>query len=430
MIKDLQKQIREGKRIALKCAGYSNTTRSKSYNKRGSTLDLTRFNHIKIDPQKRVAFAETRATMQQLVRTTLSHGLIPPVVPEFKGITVGGAIMGCAAESGSHKWGIFSDICFSYQLILGNGELISASPTENVDLFHAIPGSYGSLGLLISAEISLIPASTSIRLKWRQVSEPLFSSSADFVDGIVFSKNKIVMLEGMFTNDAPTATHWYFEKAKEAGEIVLPLFEYLFRYDPGAFWIGRYLLKLSFLFRFVTEGLLKLPSKHPLKEFHNLPTPSRFWLNLMSSQRLWKLHHKAEKWIQNHIVIQDCCLPISHATAFIHEVMEYPSVFPLWLCPIKNASTQQIFAPHALTEPVLNVGIYGLPKHPASMEEITRYLEQKTCFYGGRKVLYSRSYYSVNEFWRIYDYDAYQKLRHKTSAEKIWPSINEKVLSE
>src|SRR3972149_7541406 len=80
--------------------GHSNTTRSKSYKQTGGKLDLEAFNEIiKIDPHKRLALVEPRVTMEQLAKATLAYGLMPPVIPEFKGITVGGAIAGGAAES-------------------------------------------------------------------------------------------------------------------------------------------------------------------------------------------------------------------------------------------------------------------------------------------------------------------------------------------
>ena len=426
------------RRIALKGAGSSNTTRSKVYNKNGVHLDLTPFNHIEIDVKNSLARAETRVTMEALVKATLAQGLMPPVVPEFKGITVGGAIMGGAAESGSHAWGIFSDTCRSYDVITGDGTLLRASAHENASLFHALPGSYGSLGLLVSAEIALIPAPPAVHLRYHPTSNPvknMLASNAHFVDGIVFDKEHAVVIEGNFSFEKPTAKKWYFEQAKKEGEVVLPLYEYLFRYDPGAFWMGAYLFNIPFISRFIGQGLLKLPSQpyftqKEIERMHFLPSPSRFWLNRLPSQRLWKLLHKAESWVQDRLVIQDCCMPASSVEPFLHEIIEELGVFPLWLCPIKEAGQEQLFAPHSPEEPIVNVGIYGLPAISAPMEQITRTLEERIYYYGGRKVLYSRSCYTVDEFWKIYDEKAYRSLRHELAAEGVWPCITEKVLSK
>lgn len=45
--------------------------------------------------------------MDRLVEETLKYGLIPPVVMEFPGITVGGGYSGTSGESSSFKHGFF-----------------------------------------------------------------------------------------------------------------------------------------------------------------------------------------------------------------------------------------------------------------------------------------------------------------------------------
>ena len=154
----------------------------------------------------------------------------------------------------------------------------------------------------------------------------------------------------------------------------------------------------------------------------------------MTSKFLGKLLHHAqvEKWIQNRFIVQDFCIPEINAPQFLTEVIKDPAVFPMWLLPIKGTSHPQIFAPHLLTKEkqenlFINVGIYGLPSYSAPIEQITRALEQKTKACGGRKVLYSRSYYSQEEFWSIYSFDEYTALREKTCAKGVFQEITEKV---
>ena len=96
-----------------------------------------------------VVRAEPMVKMQALVEATLKHGMLPLVLPEFKHITVGGAIMGAALESSSHMHGDFLDACRSVELLLGNSSVVVCSPTERTDLFSALSGSYGTLALLL-----------------------------------------------------------------------------------------------------------------------------------------------------------------------------------------------------------------------------------------------------------------------------------------
>ena len=80
-------------------------------------------NVLKVDRNSRTAIVEPNVPMDTLVRTTLAHGMIPPVVMEFPGITVGGGYAGSAGESSSFKYGYFNETVKSVEMVLGNGEV-------------------------------------------------------------------------------------------------------------------------------------------------------------------------------------------------------------------------------------------------------------------------------------------------------------------
>jgi len=451
---------------------HSNTTRTKSYKQSAARLDFTSLDCIvEIDTKKRIALVEPRVTVQELTQATLSHGFIAPIVPEFKGITVGGAIMGGAAESSSHRWGGFNDICSAYEILCGNGDLLRVSPQEHSDLFYGIAGSYGSFGALVLAEIQLVPAKEFVHLRYHFFPDPLEALSfiqqlaqmenpPDFLDGIIFSKDRAVIIEGTIQSKEhplpcfspqPLHSEWYYQHVNNIStrshiyEEVMTLYDYLFRYDQGAFWMGAYLFHFPLLARFIGQGILNIwhPeesfSAEEVQRFHQVPIPNVVGRTLfhpfLTSKSLWKLLHKAEKWVQERIIIQDFCIPEMHAARFLQDILEDPGTFPMWLCPIKGTKQPQIFAPHLLPtkdsfKHFINFGIYGLPSYYTSIAKITKQLEAKAKNMGGRKVLYSRSYYTPDEFWNIYSRPAYEVLRAKTSANGIWHEITAKVLSE
>ena len=472
-VKELQKQIQAQKEpTALNLDNNpSNTTRSKSYKDHCTPLDLSSLNHIiKIDPEKRIAIVEPRVTMEKLVKATRDYGLMPPVVPEFKGITVGGAIMGGAAESASDRWGSFNDTCIAYELICGDGSLLRATPTENSDIFYGITGSYGSLGAIVLIEIQLVPVKEFVHLKYHTFSKPLDAikhlrqlihqpDSPDFLDGIIFSNHKAVIIEGTLEHTPqnlpvfstkPLGAEWYFQHVKSLTckdarkEEAMPYQDYLFRYDQGAFWMGSYLLRLPLLHRFIFNGIYQNASTNTFTEaqikdlckVHSPNLLSRILLSpIMTCKRLWKLLHLAEKWVQNNVIIQDLCIPENNAGSFLEEILKDPGTFPIWLCPVKGTREPQIFSPHLLPPNssdthFINFGIYGLPAYYGSISKITKMLEDKTIAHNGRKVMYSRNYYSEKEFWKIYSRDAYESLRAHTHSKGTWHTITDKLLSE
>lgn len=453
--------------------GHSNTTRTKEYKKHCSSIDFGQLNEIiHIDCDKRIAIVEPRVTMKMLLQACLPHHLAPPVLPEFKGITVGGAILGGAAESGSHKWGCFNDICLSYEILSGKGDVLKITPYEKEELYYGIAGSYGSLGALVSTEVQLISVPEHVYLTYH-FSKPLdaieklknlyhSSQSPPFLDGIIFSKEIAVIIEGhtqkneehseipIFCNSP--LSPWFYQHLKQLAsqsqnhsyQEKMKVADYFFRYDLGAFWMGTFLFQPLFLSRFITEGLLGFNQKrenfteNDIQRLHQIKDPNilarTLFHSFMGSQNLWSLLHRAEKWIQNRIIIQDCCIPESNAKNFCEEIMNSPAIFPIWLCPIKGMRTPQIFSPHLMTQNqndkfFINLGLYGIPSQAHSIKEITKTLEKRVGFYGGRKVLYSHSYYTKNEFWQIYPHKNYENLRKMTDAKGVWRDITDKVLS-
>jgi len=114
--------------------GSTNTTRTLNFRK-DSTVDVSQLGHIlSINTKRQVAVVEANVPMDQLVKATLPLGLVPPVVMEFPGITVGGGIQGGAGESSSFKWGCFNRIVNWYEMVLASGEVVRASPAEKKDL--------------------------------------------------------------------------------------------------------------------------------------------------------------------------------------------------------------------------------------------------------------------------------------------------------
>jgi Delta24-sterol reductase len=83
--------------------GSTNSTRQ-SRVQRDKMIDTSSLSRVlKIDTGSMTALVEPNVPMDSLVQATLQHGLIPPVVMEFPGITVGGGFAGTSGESSSFK---------------------------------------------------------------------------------------------------------------------------------------------------------------------------------------------------------------------------------------------------------------------------------------------------------------------------------------
>lgn len=200
--------------------------------------------------------------------------------------------MAVAGESTSFKYGFFHDSCTGYEIILGDGSIVTATPdNEYADLFHATPGSYGSLGLVTAASIRLIPALPYVAMAYTHfdrvsdlmsyLAEANERPTTDFIEGIGYSPSSFVACEGMEVSaDSAQAgvygkmrrlsrfySPWFYRNVqKKRGDMVrdplsvcdvIPLEDYLFRHDRGSFWMASY--KMPSL---VGRGLGFLLSSH------------------------------------------------------------------------------------------------------------------------------------------------------------------------
>ena len=122
--------------------GSTNSTRQ-SILKR-NLVDTSSLSHVlKVDLERKTCLVEPNVSMDRLVEATLKYGLVPPVVMEFPGITVGGGYSGTSGESSSFKHGFFDRTINNVEMVLADGQVVNISPAEKGDLFQGAAGAVG-----------------------------------------------------------------------------------------------------------------------------------------------------------------------------------------------------------------------------------------------------------------------------------------------
>jgi FAD/FMN-containing dehydrogenase len=74
-----------------------------------------------------VAIVEPNVPLDLLVSESLKQGLMPLVVMEVPGITVGNGFSGASSENTGWKEGLFDCSLDEVEMVLGNGEVVRAS---------------------------------------------------------------------------------------------------------------------------------------------------------------------------------------------------------------------------------------------------------------------------------------------------------------
>lgn len=419
--------------------GSTNTTRQSQY-QRDRMVDTSGLSNVlKLDTQAKTALVEPNVPMDALVEATLRHGLLPPVVMEFPGITVGGGFAGTAGESSSFRYGFFDRTVNWIEMVLGDGEIVKASKKENSDLFYGSASSFGTLGVTTLLELQLVEANTYVALTYYPISsiseaqteieKATSDPSVDYLDGIMFAQDRGVICVGRLTNDvkdgiktqgfSKATDPWFYlhverllrNRTNPITEAI-PITDYLFRYDRGGFWVARYAYKY-----FITP-------------FNRI---TRWILDYYMHTRVM-YHALHQSGLSSQYIIQDVAIPYSKASNFMAYLETMFGHYPIWLCPLKQsgktASTHSLQVEKTnrkMPEMMLNFGVWGPgPTKRAEFVAWNKSFEQKVHELGGQKWLYAHTYYSEEEFDEIYNRKEYDALREKYRATNL-PTVYDKV---
>jgi len=382
-------------------------------------IDLSHFNEvIAVDAQGETVEAEGMTTFLDLADATLAQGAMPAVVPQLKSITLGGAVAGVGIEATSFRHGLVHENVTSMDVLTGDGRILTCTPdNEHRDLFRGFPNSYGTLGYALRLTLRTRPVARYVHVQHRRFARPdaFFAAIADafadgtidFLDGVVFDRATHVLSVGRRIDTAPYASDYTFERIyyrslRERADDFLTIRDYLWRWDTDWFWCSRNLGAQNPVLR-------RLLGRRRLN--------SIFYQKVMRWNTRWRVGATVERLRGQHAesVIQDVDVPLARAAEYLAFMHDEIGVLPIWICPIAPARPGVRHPLYPLREGTayVNFGFWDrvLSREARPPGELNRRIERKVSALGGIKSLYSDSYFTEDEFWRIYDRPAYHELK-------------------
>ncbi len=417
---------------------------------------------LSVDPQARTAVAGGMTTYEHLADATLAHGLMPLVVPQLKTITIGGAVTGLGIESSSLRNGMPHESVLELEILTGDGRVITAAPGGEHDaLYRGFPNSYGTLGYALSLTIELEPVRPFVHLRHFRFGSPeacmeavaaiaadgsYAGHRADFTDGTVFSPDEMYLTVGSFSDVAPwlsdyTRERVYYQSIRGPHEDFLTIRDYLWRWDTDWFWCSR-------PFGVQRPVIRRLwPRRYRRSDVYRklVAIDRRYGLSAALNARRGVPQHED--------VIQDVEIPVERGGQFLRAFAARVGMAPVWMCPLRlregagpggqppgtprgagpggrPRGTRQGAGPAARhgasgAEPpwplyplapgqvYVNFGFWGTVALPPGESDgyHNRCVEDLVASLGGRKGLYSTSFYSEDDFWDQYNGPAYKALK-------------------
>ena len=388
-------------------------------------VDISNLDRIlKIDAEGRRCTAEPAVPFSELARATLAQGLIPMVVPELEGITLGGAVAGCSIESMSFRYGGFHDSCLEYEVVTGDGRILTCSKEKDPDLFGMVHGSYGTLGVLTRLTFKLVPAKPYVRVEYRrlpdaasfeaEMRERCERGDYDFIDGIVHGPDEYVLCLCQFSDDAPYTSDYrwldiYYKSTRVRQDDYMRTEDYCFRYDTECHWLTRSIPPLEWRPVRFAVGKWLLGST-------NLIT----WSGRL--ERIMGLKKRPD-------VVVDVFIPVQKFEEFCDWYERDFGFFPLWIVPYR-AGERYPWLSAAQSERlgddlIIDCAVYGKPNSDPAID-FSELLEEKTFELGGIKTLISRNHYTQERFWEIYNKENYDAAKSRLDPDGVFPNLFEK----
>lgn len=146
--------VDQGWPVAVQATGHASTTPAD-----GALLVNTRsLTGVEVDPVARTARVVGGTRAEEVIAAAHAHGLAP-INGASSNVGLVGYTLGGGLGPLGRQYGFAVDHVRSLEIVTADGRLVTASPSENADLFWAVRGSRGNFGVVTALTMDLVPVS-------------------------------------------------------------------------------------------------------------------------------------------------------------------------------------------------------------------------------------------------------------------------------
>jgi FAD/FMN-containing dehydrogenase len=122
----------------------------------GLVIDMLPFNRMELDETNRILHVQAGARWREIIPFLNARGLSVEVMQSNDDFSVGGSL-----SVNCHGWQFnrppIASTVESFRLMLADGKTVACSRHENQELFSLVLGGYGLFGIILDAELRVVP---------------------------------------------------------------------------------------------------------------------------------------------------------------------------------------------------------------------------------------------------------------------------------
>lgn len=130
----------------------------------GLLLDMSSLAFVRLAEDEKMVTIGAGTMWDEVIRQTLSHGLMPPVINDYQYLSVGGTISMGGVGFMSHSYGCQAAHVTEMQVVTGKGDIMTCNSDEYGDLFDCARSGLGQCGIITSVTLPLVAAPTKITI--------------------------------------------------------------------------------------------------------------------------------------------------------------------------------------------------------------------------------------------------------------------------
>lgn len=141
--------------LSVSAAGVKHSMGGQAFRAGGVVLDMRGMDAIRLDPAAHTVEVGAGATWHQ-IQLAVHPRFAVKAMQSTDIFSVGGSIS-VNAHGMDHQAGAVMGSLRSVRLMLADGRIVTASRSENADLFRHVVGGYGLFGVILSATLEVVP---------------------------------------------------------------------------------------------------------------------------------------------------------------------------------------------------------------------------------------------------------------------------------